>query len=269
MRTANPILTADAFRKPQTWSDFERSQRGEPARAAARPGTMTVAGTVNATLVLLGLTIAASFGGWFMVARDPSLVHPIWITGALGGLAIGFFLRFAPRAAVVAAPFYALFEGAFLGAFSFVFAKWLGPAVIFQALVLTFGILLALLLSYRAGFIRVGGLAQRMIVAATGGIMFVYLAVFVLHLLGVQQIPYIHSLVRIEGAGWLGIGFTALCVVLASLNLVLDFQFVEAGAKAGLPRHMEWYAAFGLLVTLVWLYVELVRLLAKLRSSNN
>jgi uncharacterized YccA/Bax inhibitor family protein len=107
-----------------------------------------------------------------------------------------------------------------------------------------------------------------MIVVATGGVMFLYLGVFVINLVGFGPIPFVHDLFKIQGAGWLGIGFTAFCVVLASLNLVLDFQYIEEGAKAGLPKHMEWYAAYGLMVSLVWLYIEIVRLLAKLRSSD-
>lgn len=265
MRTSNPVFAGDAFRKPQTWADFERG--GSAAATVARPGTMTVGGTVNATLILLGLTIAATAVSWVVAAQNPGLIYPFWIGGALAGVALGFFLRFSPRAAVAVAPLYAVCEGAFLGPFSYVFARWMGPEVIVQGVAITFGVLLTLLIGYRAGLIRIGSLGQRMIIAATGGVMFMYLAVFVLNLLGVQ-VPYVHQFLRIEGAGWLGIGFTALCVVLASLNLVLDFQFIEEGARQGLPRYMNWYGAYGLLVSLVWLYIEVVRLLAKLRSND-
>jgi uncharacterized YccA/Bax inhibitor family protein len=267
MRTANPILTADAFARPQTWDDFERARTGA-TETLARPDVMTVGGVVNATLVLLGITVASAVAAWAIVAREPGLIHPFWIGGALAGVAIGFFLRFAPRAAAALGPVYAVCEGAFLGPFSYVFARWIGPDIIFQAIILTFGVLFALLLAYRAGLIRLSGTGARMVVAATGGVMFLYLGVFVLNLLGVGPIPYVHDLMRIEGAGWVGIGFTLFCLVLAALNLVLDFQFIEHGARAGLPRHMEWYAAFGLLVSLVWLYIEIVRLLAKLRSHD-
>lgn len=267
MRTANPALSSDAWRKPQTWDEL--GQPGPGAKVAAAPArTMTVSGTVNATIVLIGLTTAAAIGGWMVVDNNPGLMHPLWISGALGGLAIGFFLRFTPKAAAYLAPVYALLEGAFLGPFSYLFAKWIAPEIIFQALILTFGILFTLLLAYRVGLIRVSGAMQRMVVAATGGVMFLYLAVFLLQLFGVGNIPFVHQLFAIQGAGWLGIGFTCFCIVLASFNLVMDFQFIEEGARQGLPKYMEWFGAFALLVTLVWLYIEIVRLLAKLRSSD-
>ncbi|MEX2081295.1 MAG: Bax inhibitor-1/YccA family protein [Dehalococcoidia bacterium] len=275
MRTANPIFTSDAFKKAQTWDDFERGRSGAAVRspagpvAAARPRTMTVSGTINAALVLLAITVAAAVGGWMLVAQNPGLIHPLWITGALGGLAVGFFLRFKPSLAIAVAPLYAVLEGAFLGPFSYVVAKFLGgPEIVFQGIALTFGTMFVLLIGYRAGLLRVSGTTARIVTVMTGAVMFVYLANFALHLFGVGQVPYLHELVRLEGAGWIGIGFSVLCLVLAAFNLVMDFQFIEEGANAGLPKHMEWYAAFGLLVTLIWLYIEIVRLLIKLRSSD-
>jgi uncharacterized YccA/Bax inhibitor family protein len=133
------------------------------------------------------------------------------------------------------------------------------PGIAFQAITLTFGTLFALLAVYKSGLINVTENFKLGVAAATGGIFLVYLASFVMGFFGVSM-PYIH------GSGLMGIGFSVFVIIIAALNLVLDFDFIEEGAKRGAPRYMEWYAAFGLLVTLVWLYIEILRLLSKLRS---
>lgn len=256
MRTANPAFNVPAFTQPQRWADL----------APASPKVMTVSGTVNASFILISLTIGGSLGGWMLAGNNPGLVYPLWIGGALASVAIGFLLRMAPKASPFVAPVYALVEGVFLGAISWAFAKWIAPGVVFQALLLTFGIFLSLLMAYKVGLIRIGSVAKRCIYAATGGVMFLYMAVWILRMLGFHDIPFIHGLFAIKGAGMIGIGFSLFVVVLASLNLVLDFQFIEEGARAQLPKHMEWYGAFALLTTLVWLYIEILILLSKLRE---
>jgi len=268
MRTANPTLKP--FEQPQSWEQLDAAARagGAAPVAGARSSTMTVSGAATATMILVGITMASAVFGWSLVESRPQLLHPLWITGGLASLAIGFALRAAPRLSAYLSVVYAVLEGAFLGGLSFLFERFIAPGVVIQALLLTFGILLALLLAYKVGLVRIGSTAKRCIYAATGGVMFLYLAVFVLHLLGVGNIPFIHELFALQKAGWIGIGFSVFVVVLASLNLVLDFQMIEEGAQAGLPRYMEWYAGFALLTTLVWLYIELLRLLAKLRSSD-
>ena len=133
------------------------------------------------------------------------------------------------------------------------------PGLVFQAILLTFGTLFALLFAYRSGLIKATENFKLGIVAATGGIFLIYLMTFVLQFFGVS-IPFIH------GSGTIGILFSLFVVVVAALNLVLDFEFIENGARRGAPQYMEWYGAFGLLVTLIWLYIELLRLLSKLRS---
>ena len=135
------------------------------------------------------------------------------------------------------------------------------PGIVMQAVGLTFGTLAALLVAYRSGLIRATENFKLGVVAATGGIALLYLANIVMGFFG-KSMPFIHD------SGWLGIGFSAVVVVIAALNLVLDFDFIENGVEQGAPKYMEWYAAFGLLVTLIWLYLEILRLLSKLQSRN-
>jgi len=158
----------------------------------------------------------------------------------------------------VTAPLYALVEGFFLGAISAMFnARFEG--IVFQAVLLTFCTLFALLFAYRSGLIKATENFKLGVVAATGGIALVYLATIVLGFFGIK-IPMIHD------SGIVGIGFSLFVVVIAALNLVLDFDFIENGVEQGAPKYMEWYGAFGLMVTLVWLYIEFLRLLSKLQS---
>jgi uncharacterized YccA/Bax inhibitor family protein len=156
------------------------------------------------------------------------------------------------------APLYAILEGLFLGALSsFLEAQFNG--IVVQAVGLTFAIFICILLIYRTGIIKVTDNFRIGIVAATGGIALIYLVTIVMNLFG-TTIPYIHS------SGPIGIGFSVFVIIIATLNLVLDFDFIEHGVDMRAPKYMEWYAAFGLMVTLVWLYIEILRLLAKLRS---
>ena len=135
------------------------------------------------------------------------------------------------------------------------------PDIVFQAVSLTFGTLFALLIAYKSGWIKATENFKLGVVAATGGICMVYLVSIVMGFFG-TTIPFIHE------SGWIGIGFSLFVIVIAALNLVLDFDFIEKGAEHGAPKYMEWYGAFGLMVTLVWLYIEILRLLAKLNSRD-
>ena len=180
--------------------------------------------------------------------------------GAIGGFILAMVTVFKKTWSPVTAPLYALVEGFFLGAISAVFElKY--PGIVFQAVVLTFGTLGALLAAYRSGLIRATENFKLGVVAATGGIALVYLVSMGLRLFG-KDIPLIHE------SGLVGIGFSLFVVEIAALNLVLDFDFIESGVEAGAPKYMEWYGAFGLMVTLVWLYIEFLRLLAKLQSRD-
>jgi uncharacterized YccA/Bax inhibitor family protein len=187
-------------------------------------------------------------------------VTPWMLGGMLGGFVFAMVTIFKKEWSPVTAPIYALLEGLVLGGLSAVFDQRY-PGIGIQAVSLTFGTLFVLLLAYSSGWIKVTEKLRLGIVAATGGIAVFYLAELVLGFFGIQ-------FVSINGSGLIGIGFSLVVVTVAALNLVLDFDFIEQGVKVGAPRYMEWYGAFGIMVTLVWLYLEILRLLSKLRSRN-
>ena len=180
------------------------------------------------------------------------------IGGAIGGLIFALITIFKPTWAPVTAPIYAALEGLFIGALS-AFAESKFPGIVLQATGLTFGILFALLGAYRSGLIKATENFKLGVAAATGGIFLVYMASFVLGMFGVA-IPFLHDATPI------GIGISVFICIIAALNLVLDFDFIENGADNGAPKYMEWLGAFGLMVTLIWLYIEILHLLMKLRS---
>ena len=184
----------------------------------------------------------------------------LMMLGVFGGFIVAMVLCFKQTWAPVLAPVYAVLEGLFLGGISAVFAARFG-GIVFQAVAMTFGTLFALLAAYQSGYIRATEKFKLGVIAATGGIAVVYLVSMVLGFFGVQ-IP------GIFGSGAVGIGFSVVVVVIAALNLVLDFDLIERGAQAGAPKYMEWYGAFSLMVTLVWLYLEILRLLAKLKDNR-
>ncbi len=248
MRTANPALNAKTF-----------TQAGNTADSST---VMTLQGTVNKTgLLLVLLLITASWTWNNSFASDSSGAAMPWMgVGAIGGFIIAMVTVFNQKWAPVLAPAYALLEGLFLGGISAVFEARF-PGIVIQAISLTFGILFCLLIAYKSGLIKPTENFKLGLVAATGGIFIIYLSSALLGFFGIQ-VPFIHE------SGIIGIGFSLFVVVIASLNLVLDFDFIEQGADQGAPKYMEWYAAFGLIVTLVWLYIEILRLLSKLQSRD-
>ncbi|OQP74721.1 hypothetical protein IA54_011865 [Xanthomonas phaseoli pv. syngonii LMG 9055] len=253
MRSGNPALRESTFLDSGSGSIVTRDGQA-----------MTLNGTVNKTgALLLMAVITAAFAWSQSIGSDgmpPPVAHIYMIAGAIGGLVFALATCFKPTWAPITAPLYALIEGFFLGSISAVYeARFNG--IVFQAILLTFGTLFALLFAYRSGMIKATENFKLGVVAATGGIALVYLATIVLGLFGVR-IPFIHD------SGLIGIGFSLFVVVAAALNLVLDFDFIESGVEQGAPKHMEWYGAFGLMVTLVWLYIEFLRLLSKLQSRN-
>lgn len=248
IRTQNPVLSESTYEK---WS----------AVAGAQSGVMTVQGTVYKSLILIGLVMTTFLFSWMKFASaGPAAAAPLAIGGAIGGLVLALITCFAAKASPYTAPLYALCEGLFLGGIS-AFAEMKFPGIVFQSVGLTFGVFLSMLLLYTSRTIRATPAFTRGVMIATMGIAIVYLISLAMRLFGGTPLPYIH-----EG-GAIGIGFSLVCVVLASLNLVLDFDLVEQGAAAQAPKFMEWYAGFGLLVTLVWLYIEVLRLLMKLRKE--
>lgn len=253
MRSGNPAL------QESTFLDI-----GSGAVVTRDGAAMTLNGTVGKTASLLLLALlTAAFAWYHAVGADgaPTPAAGMYaMGGAIGGLVFALVTVFKKEWAAVTAPLYALLEGFFLGAISAVYeARFDG--IVFQAVLLTFGTLFALLMAYRSGLIKATENFKLGVVAATGGIALVYLATMVLGFFDIQ-IPYIHQ------SGLIGIGFSLFVVVIAALNLVLDFDFIENGVEHGAPKYMEWYGAFGLMVTLVWLYVEFLRLLSKLQSRN-
>jgi len=244
--SGNPTLSPTAF-----------DQAGRVVHGQA----MTVQGTVNKTALLLLITTVAAAFTWRLFWQGAGGGTNLWLTaGAIGGFVIGLVTIFKKTWAPFTAPLYALCQGLFIGGLSSIFERQM-PGIVIQAVMFTFGTLAALLAAYSGGLIRASAGFRTGIIAATGGIAIVYLASMVLGFFHIQ-IP------GIFGNGMIGIGFSIFVVVIAAMNLVLDFDTIETGARQGAPKFMEWYGAFGLLVTLVWLYLEILRLLSKLNRRG-
>jgi uncharacterized YccA/Bax inhibitor family protein len=255
IKTSNPALGKNTF------SSFAQSQYGGSlVDASAR---MTLSGAVNKTGILLLCVVATAAWTWsqFMQSHDTGFASAVMMLGLLGGFVVAIVTTFKMSWAPVTAPIYALLEGLALGGISAIFElKY--PGIAMQAVALTFGTLFVMLLIYKSGLIKVTQKFRIGVVAATGGIAAFY---FLTWLLSFFHITIFSS---VYGSGLIGIGFSLFVVAIASLNLVLDFDFVEQGVAYGAPKYMEWYAAFGIIVTLVWLYLEILILLSKLRSRN-
>ena len=244
LRTSNPALNEKAF-------------RGEVALGGE---TMTLQGTVNKTGLLLLCVVATAAWTWGLGhSETPEAAYPWMIGGLIGGFVVALVTIFKRSWAPITAPAYALLEGLALGGISAFFDKtYHGIAI--QAVGLTFGVLFVMLLAYKTGIVRATDRFKLGVIAATGGIAVFYLAVMVLGLFHVNL-----GTTVLYGHGPLAIGFSLFVVAIAALNLVLDFDMVETGVRIGAPKYMEWYGAFGLMVTLIWLYLEILRLLANSR----
>lgn len=245
MQTSNPAFSGDIF------SDWAHQER--------RASVMTVQGTALKALVLLALLSATA--AWSWTQSDNAQLRPALLMGSLiGGLVVFFITLFKKQWSPFTAPLYAGLEGVLLGAISSMFNQQY-PGIAIQAVSLTIGTLFVMLFIYATGLIRVTPRLTAAIVAATGAICLVYLVSIVLSMFG-RQVPFIH------GATPSGIAFSVFVVGLAAFNLLLDFDFIEKGARSEQPKYMEWYAAFGLMVTLIWLYLEILRLLRKLQDRR-
>jgi uncharacterized YccA/Bax inhibitor family protein len=242
MRTSNPALNEKAF-------------KGQIAIGEA----MTLQGTVNKTGLLLLCVVVTAAWTWGMAhSETPGAALPWMMGGVLGGFVVALVTTFKPNWAPLTAPIYALLEGLALGGISALFEKSY-PGVAIQAVGLTFGTLFVMLLAYKSGIVRATQGFKIGVIAATGGIAVFYLVEMVLAGFFHIQVP------AINGSGPWGIAFSLFVVIIAALNLVLDFDMIESGVRMGAPKYMEWYGAFGLMVTLIWLYLEILRLLAKAR----
>ncbi|RMG42141.1 MAG: Bax inhibitor-1/YccA family protein [Candidatus Dadabacteria bacterium] len=241
LRTANPALNNNSFKT---------------AAATVSGEVMTLSGAVNKTMISTLITMAAGYWSY----SNPWL-GKFYLPCIIGALVVALIISFKRSWAPLLTPVYAIAEGVALGTLSLV-ADTMYPGIAFQAISLTFGVLFALLFAYQSGWIKPSENFKLGIVAATGGIFVVYLLSFILGLFG-MPLNFLHD------SSPLSIGISIIVVVIAALNLVLDFDFIENAAQSGnVPKYMEWYAAFGLLVTLVWLYVEILRLLMKLNERS-
>src|SRR3984893_17214098 len=244
MRSGNPVLTD---------STFDVIQRG-----SLRP--MTLSGVINRSILLLLLVAGTSAGVWSYSSSHPSVIYPMVMIGALGGFVVAMVTSFKKEWSPVTSPVYAVLEGLFIGGISLVMEQRF-PGLVLQAVMLTFGVMFALLAAYQSRIIRPSQTFKSVVVGATFGIMVVYLVSMVLQL-------FFHTgISMINDSGPIGIIFSLVVVGIAALNLVLDFDFIENGVASGAPKWMEWYAAFALTVTLVWLYIEILRLLSKMRRN--
>jgi uncharacterized YccA/Bax inhibitor family protein len=219
--------------------------------------TMTMNGVVWKSGILWALLTAAAIFTWSQ-ATSGSAAGPWIMVGALGGLVLSIVISFKPTTAPMLAPVFALAEGLALGGISAYFEAGY-PGIVGQAVLGTCGVFVAMLVLYRTGVIRVTSMFRRVITTAMFGIFITYLASFVLSLFHVG-IPFIFD------SGPIGIGFSLVVIFVASMMLAVDFDMIERGAAQGAPKFMEWYGAFALMVTLIWIYMELLRLLAKLRD---
>jgi len=246
LRTGNPVLNADTF---------------QSTHSVASSNGMTVVGTAYKTLFLLALAVLSAGVTWPMVMAGDGANAVLWsMSGAIGGLVFALILRFKMHWAPYLAPAYALCQGLFLGALSAVFeARY--PGIALQSIAATGGTLVTLLIAYCTRLIKPSQNFRLVLAAAIGGISIVYLIGFIGSFFK-WQIPMIHE------SGPVGIAFSLFVVVVAALSLVIDFDYIENAAAAGTSKRMEWYGAFALLVTLVWLYIEMLKLLAKLRRRN-
>ena len=215
---------------------------------------MTLDGTVNRSFALIFILMA---GAWVSVLAGPGYM----LLGAIAGFVLAIVTVFRKQWAPITAPLYAFAEGLFIGGISVVL-EVAYPGIVIPAVSLTIGIFVAFLLIYRSHLIRVTDKLRIAVFAATGAVALVYLVSLVLNLVGVH-VSYLNE--AIAGSGALGIGVNVLVIGIAAFNLLLDFDLIERGVAARAPKYMEWYAAFALLVTLVWLYIEILRLLSRLR----
>jgi uncharacterized YccA/Bax inhibitor family protein len=241
-RSNNPVLKESAF-------------TGQLATGQS----MTIQGTVNKTGLLLLCVVVTSAYTWGLGrSRSPEAAYPWMLGGAFGGFIMALVTIFKKEWSPLTAPLYALLEGLFLGGISILFERSY-PGIAVRAVALTFATLLVLLLAYKTGIIRATRGFKLGVLVATGAIAVVYMISMVASLFFHTQFSFLYS------SSPLSIGISLFVVVIAALNLILDFDMIESAAKMGAPRYMEWYGAFGLMVTLIWLYTEILRLLGKVQ----
>ena len=251
-KSSNPVLKERVFSRDYTSSS----------------DVMTVNGTMNKTAIMLLLVVAAAVFTWNKffdaVASNPeaamSAVAPWMVVGGIGGFITVLVTVFRPKSSGISAPVYAVFEGLLLGGLSAILEMQY-QGIVMRAVALTLAVFAAMLFLYRSGIIKVTNKFMMGVFAATAGVALVYLVSFIAGMFGAEM-SFLY------GNSNLSIGFSLVVVAIAALNLILDFSFIERASDAGAPKYMEWYGAFGLMVTLIWLYLEILRLLAKVASRD-
>lgn len=249
-QSGNPTLSQKIFDKSVDLSSSE---------------TMTVRGAINKFGFLLFMVIAGAAYTWHLhyTNQDTTMNILLWV-GMIGGLITVFVISFKPHLAPYLAPLYGILEGFFIGAISAIINNAMAesyPGIIMQAVGITFGVAIAMFLLYNFRIIKATEKFKSIIYTATAGIAIFYLLTLVLRMFSIEM-PFLYD------SSLLGIGLSVFIVAIAALNLILDFDMLEKGAEAGAPKYMEWYGAFGLLVTLVWLYMEILRLLSRFASRD-
>jgi uncharacterized YccA/Bax inhibitor family protein len=242
LRSTNPVLKERAF-----------------AGAIPTGEAMTIQGTVNKTGLLLLFVVATAAWTWGLAhSETPEAAYPWMLGGLVGGLVVALVTIFKKEWSPISAPIYALLEGLVLGGISAIFDKSY-PGIAMQAISLTFGVMFVMLLAYKFRIVQATRGFKLGVIAATGGIAIVYLINMAMSVFFHTQMSFLYASTP------LGIGISLFVVIIASLNLIIDFDMIETGARMGAPKYMEWYGAFGLMVTLIWLYMEMLRLLSKVR----
>ncbi len=242
IRSGNPALSKKTFKN----------------LIASTDGVMTIDGAVNKTGISMCILLLAAYYTYSNAIIDYVIV------GFVGGFIVAIVTIFKKEWSATTVPIYALLEGLALGGISKIYADAFEPGIVPQAILLTLGILFALLFAYKSKIIKATENFKLGLFAATAGIGIVYLISFLMSMFGSGGLPVMNP----ANSSMLSIGFSLFVVIIASLNLVMDFDFIETGAAHGAPKYMEWYGAFGLMVTLIWLYLEILRLLAKLSSRR-
>ena len=250
-KSGNPTLAENKFRSTTITTITDEN-------------AMTIKGTLNKFGFMLLMLMGSAFYSWKEADNAGANVMPMILGGAIGGLVIAIVLMFKKEWAPYLAPLYALLEGLFIGAVSSFFNQAY-PGIVMQAVGLTFSVGIGMYFLYSMRIIRATEKFKSVLIAATVGIALFYFAIMILRMFSVnidETMPFVN------GGGMFGIGFSLLIVAIAALNLILDFDMIEQGAEMGAPKYMEWYGAFGLMVTFVWLYMEILRLLSKFSSRN-
>jgi len=242
IRSGNPALGKKTFENLTTSSN----------------SVMTLDGAVNKTAISMGILLLAAY-----YTYSNAIIDYIFI-GFIGGFIIAIITIFKKEWSPITVPIYAVLEGLALGGISKIYEDAFDPGIVPQAIMLTLGILFSLLFAYKTKIIKATENFKLGVFAATAGIFLVYIISFLMNIFGGEGLPVMDP----TNSSMLSIGFSLFVVLIASLNLVMDFDFIENGAASGAPKYMEWYGAFGLLVTLIWLYLEILRLLAKLSSRR-